>query len=199
MTVFQAAHQVDCIQAAERLGLQLKRSGSRCFANCVFHAENTPSMCLYPDDGGFYCFGCNEHGDAIRLYQKVLGISPADAAKRICTDFGLSYDRRYKRQRSMPYKLPGMTAYALGKKLTDWREKQVDRLLNIERIADQQMERIEADYAIDGKDITGVLDDPNWRVALQQKCKAQERIARLDSMMLPELLLQMKEGTHGKT
>ena len=57
MTVFEAARQVDCIQAAERLGLPLKRSGSRRFTRCLFHAENTPSMCLYPDDGGFYCFG----------------------------------------------------------------------------------------------------------------------------------------------
>ena len=53
MTVFEAARQVDCIQAAERLGLPLKRSGSRRFTRCLFHAENTPSMCLYPDEEAF--------------------------------------------------------------------------------------------------------------------------------------------------
>lgn len=156
-------------------------------------------MCLYPDDGGFYCFGCNEYGDAIRLYQKVLGLSPVDAAKRICAEFGLSYDRWNKKQKPLPYKLPGMTAHALGKRLVDWREKQVDRLLNIERIAGQQMERIEASHAADGKDITGVLDNPNWQAALQEKCRAQECIVRLDSMTLPELLLRMKEEMHGET
>ena len=156
-------------------------------------------MCLYPNDGGFYCFGCNEHGDAIRLYQKALGLSPVDAAKRICVEFGLSYDRWNKKQKPLPYKLPGMTAHALGKRLVDWREKQVDRLLNIERNAGQQMERIEASHAADGKDITGVLDDPNWQAALQEKCRAQECIVRLDSMTLPELLLRMKEEMHGET
>lgn len=40
MNVFEAARQVDCIQAAERLGLQLKRSGSRYF---IFICHSCPS------------------------------------------------------------------------------------------------------------------------------------------------------------
>lgn len=92
MTVFEAARQVDCVQAAERLGLRLKRSGGKAFACCLFHAERTPSMCLYPGSGGFYCFGCHEHGDAIRLYQQTLNCTPLEAARRICEDFGLPYE-----------------------------------------------------------------------------------------------------------
>lgn len=201
MTVFEAARQVDCIQAAERLGLQLKRSGSRRFTRCLFHAENTPSMCLYPDTGGFYCFGCNEHGDVIRLYQQVLGIDALEAAKRICTDFGLAYDQRSrsKKQKPLPYKPPASTAQTLAKKLTEWREEQVQRLLYTERTAEAQMDRIESRCINAGMDIADVLEDPDWEAAFQQKCKAQERIAILDSLSLPELLSQMKEETDGNT
>lgn len=35
---------------------------------CVFHQEDTPSMHIYPNNS-FYCFGCGEHGDAIKLYR----------------------------------------------------------------------------------------------------------------------------------
>ena len=113
MTVFEAARQVDCIQAADRLGLQLKRSGSRRFTRCLFHAENTPSMCLYPDAGGFYCFGCNEHGDVIRLYQQALGIDALEAAKRICADFGLTYEQWNcsKKRRPLPVSYTHLDVY----------------------------------------------------------------------------------------
>ena len=157
-------------------------------------------MCLYPDDGGFYCFGCQEHGDVIRLYQQVLSISPLDAAKRICSDFGLSYDQhKQKKQAPPPYKLPSMTAQTLAKQLIDWREEQVQRLLHTERAAEAQMERIESGYIASGNDIAAALEDPDWEGAFQQKCKAQERIAVLDSLSLPELLSQMKENMHGET
>ena len=199
MTVFEVARQVDCIQAAERLGLQLKRSGSRHFTRCLFHAENTPSMCLYPDDGGFYCFGCNEHGDAIRLYQQALNVDALEAAKRICADFGFAYDqrKRSKNQQPLPYKPPAVTAQALAKKLTDWREEQVHQLLQTDRAAEAQMDRIEARCIKAEMDIADVLEAPEWEAAFQQKCMAQERIAILDSLSLPELLSQMKEEMHG--
>lgn len=201
MTVFEAARQVDCIQAAKRLGLQLKRAGSRCFTRCLFHAENTPSMCLYPDGGGFYCFGCNEHGDAIRLYQQALSVNALEAAKRVCTDFGLTYDQRNHKQKPkpLPYKPPAINAHALAKKLTDWREERVQRLLTTQRNAEVQMERIEQRCIAAGKEIAEALEDPDWETAFQQKCMAQERIAILDSLTLPELLSQMKEDTHGET
>ena len=200
MTVFEAARQADCIQAAERLGLQLKRSGSRRFTRCLFHAENTPSMCLYPDAGGFYCFGCHEHGDAIRLYQQALGIDALEGAKRICADFGLSYDQhnRKMKQKPLPYKPPALNVHALAKKLMDWREDQVQKLLKAERTAEAQMERIESHCISAGKDIADSLEAPEWETAFQQKCNVQEHIAILDSLSLPELLSQMKEETHGE-
>lgn len=199
MTVFESARQADCIQAGEKLGIRTRRSGGRAFTRCLFHTENTPSMCLYPDGGGFYCFGCNEHGDVIRLYQQALSISPLDAAKRICSDFGLSYDqRKHKKQAPLPYKPPTLNAQTLVKKLANWREEQVQRLLHTERTAEAQMDQIESRCIKAGMDISDALEEPDWEAAFQQKCMAQERIVLLDSLSLPELLSQMKEEIHGE-
>ena len=84
MNVFEAARAADCIRAAEHLGLRIRRSGSKAYAACLFHADRSPSMCLYPDGGGFYCFSCHAHGDAVNLYMQALGLRALDAAKRVC-------------------------------------------------------------------------------------------------------------------
>ena len=192
MTVFEAARQADCVQAAEKLGIRTRGSGGKAYACCLFHAEKTPSLCLYPDSGGFYCFGCHAHGDAIALYAQALSLSPLEAAKRVCADFGYDYDQRRKRGSSLPGKAPALNVRTLAKRLDDWREEKVRALLEIQRAAEARMEQIE-----ESKDYTAAAEDETWRTALVEKCAAQERIALLDSLSLPELLQEMKEEAYG--
>lgn len=45
------------------------------------------SLKLYHDH--FYCFGCGEHGDVIKLTGKLLGLSPIDSARRLADDFNV--------------------------------------------------------------------------------------------------------------
>ena len=197
MTVFEAARQADCIQAAEKLGIRTRRSGGKAYACCLFHAERTPSLCLYTDSGGFYCFGCHAHGDAVALYAQALSLSPLEAAKRVCADFGYDYDRRGKRGSSLPGKAPALNVRTLAKRLDDWREEKVQALLEIQRAAEARMERIEARFVARRLDFSTVAEDETWRAALAEKCAAQERIALLDSLSLPELLQEMKEEIYG--
>lgn len=37
----------------------LKRRGKNLVGLCPFHNEKTPSFVVYPENGSFYCFGCN--------------------------------------------------------------------------------------------------------------------------------------------
>ena len=46
-------------------------------------------------------------------------------------------------------------------------------------------------------DYIAAAEDETWRAALVEKCAAQERIALLDSLSLPELLQEMKEEVYG--
>ena len=201
MNVFEATRQVGCIQAAEQLGLQLKRSGSRYFARYLFHAENTPSMCLYPDAGGFYCFGCQEHGDVIRLYQQALSVSALEAAKRLCQDFGLSYDtgKRNKKNHSLLLNpLPRVDARTLAKRLTEYREKAANDLLSRIRRAEQQMEALEKRMLVQDCDYDDIFRDAEWQGLLKEKSDVQESLAALDGLALSELLEHMKEGQNGR-
>lgn len=189
VTVFEAARQADCVQAAEHLGLRLKRSGGKAFACCLFHTERTPSMCLYPGSGGFYCFGCHEHGDAIRLYQQALNCTPLEAARRICEDFGFPYeDQPRKRAPPLPQPVRRADAWTLAKRLDALREKQADALLARMRSAEAIMAQVEASH----NDPEAVLDDADWQRAMKIKSTAQEQLAMLDGMTLAELLEQLK-------
>jgi len=55
-------------------------------------------MKLYDDH--FYCFGCTEHGDVISLTARLFSLTPFEAAKKLCADFGISCntDKPYIRQ-----------------------------------------------------------------------------------------------------
>lgn len=72
--------------AAERYGLNPDRRGWCC---CPFHSEKTPSLKIYPDAGGFYCFGCGAGGDVLTFAEQLFGLKPVDAARRLDADFSL--------------------------------------------------------------------------------------------------------------
>ena len=78
--------RVPMTEAASRYGLTLNRHSTCC---CPFHSEKTPSFKVYPGTGGFYCFGCGAGGDVVTFVEKLFGLSPAQAAKRLDADFSL--------------------------------------------------------------------------------------------------------------
>ena len=71
--------------AAGRYGLPIRQGSMVC---CPFHADRTPSMKLNEDY--FYCFGCGAHGDVIALTAQLFDLPPAEAAKKLAADFGIT-------------------------------------------------------------------------------------------------------------
>lgn len=198
MTVFEAARQADCIRAAERLGLHMKRSGSKCYTRCLFHAEKTPSMCLYPGTGGFYCFGCNESGDAIKLYSQALNLTSLEAAKQICADFGLHYDGSKRKSPAMQQRLPRVDARTLAKRLEEMRDRRIDELLRESRQAADIMRQIEQRTEDAGLPDESVLNDAAWMAALDQRSRAEDEIERLTSYAMTDLFNWAKEEMNDK-
>lgn len=78
--------RVPAAEAARRWGVSINSRGLAC---CPFHSEDTPSCKFYPGTGGFYCFGCGAGGDVITLAERMFGLSPLDAAKKLDADFSL--------------------------------------------------------------------------------------------------------------
>lgn len=58
---------------------------------CPVHNENTPSLCLYPNNK-VYCFGCHFQGDGIDVISAVLGLPLSEVLKMVANDYGLVND-----------------------------------------------------------------------------------------------------------
>ena len=71
--------------AAERYGLPIRQGSMVC---CPFHNDRTPSMKL--NEEYFYCFGCGAHGDVVALTAQLFDLPPAEAAKKLAADFGIT-------------------------------------------------------------------------------------------------------------
>ena len=88
MSPFEAVKQnTSARQVAEYYGAKVNKNG---MCKCPFHNDKTPSMKI---DNRFYCFGCNETGDAVDYVSKLFGIGLREAAIKICEDLSLEYDK----------------------------------------------------------------------------------------------------------
>ena len=70
--------------------LALKRAGRRFVGLCPFHTENSPSFSVNPELGLYYCFGCQESGDAITFVRKLDGLDFPEAVERLAARAGIT-------------------------------------------------------------------------------------------------------------
>ena len=75
--------RVSARDIALRYGLKQGKNG---LFLCPFHPDKNPSM---KAERNFYCFGCGEKGDSIRLAEKILGIPALEAAYTIADEYGI--------------------------------------------------------------------------------------------------------------
>ena len=73
--------------SARDIALKLKlKQGKNGLFLCPFHPDKTPSM---KAERNFFCFGCGEKGDCIRLAEKILSISALEVAYKIADEYGI--------------------------------------------------------------------------------------------------------------
>jgi DNA primase len=70
--------------------LALKRVGRRFVGLCPFHTENSPSFSVNPELALYYCFGCQESGDAITFVRKLDGLDFPEAVERLAARAGIT-------------------------------------------------------------------------------------------------------------
>ncbi|MBO0802742.1 MAG: DNA primase [Nocardiopsaceae bacterium] len=70
--------------------LQLRPAGGGSLKGlCPFHDEKSPSFNVTPGKELYYCFSCNEGGDAIRFVQEVDKLSFAEAIEKLAARAGI--------------------------------------------------------------------------------------------------------------
>ena len=186
--LFDAVRGVSCIAAAEKLGWPLKRHGNRAWTRCPFHEERTAPLCLYEGDRGFYCFGCHEGGDAVRLYAKALNMVSLDAARQLASDFGVTVvDGPPIRAREPTVQ---DIRYALFKRRVERYDVLVRAYRKSEAILAELSQKV---HTLDEMD--QLWDNPRFRQALMARTRANEELDRLEAMTLHELTEYFREVT----
>ena len=71
--------------AARRYGMQIDRQGK---AVCPFHNDHSPSMTFRA--GKYRCWACGAAGDSIDFTERLLGLEPIAAVRRLNEDFHLA-------------------------------------------------------------------------------------------------------------
>lgn len=71
-------------QVAEYYGLQVNRKG---LCLCPFHKDKNPSLKIYPNGKGFYCFSCGVGGDQIKFAALYGQKGNYEAAKELAAAF----------------------------------------------------------------------------------------------------------------
>ena len=69
---------------------QLKRVGRQWMTTCPFHEERTPSLSINAEEGLWWCFGCQQGGDAITFVQRIHHFEFVDAVEWLAARAGIT-------------------------------------------------------------------------------------------------------------
>src|SRR5882757_6139327 len=67
----------------------LKKAGREMRGCCPFHNEKSPSFFVNDEKGFYHCFGCSQHGDAIRWLIERQGMEFMDAVRELAQAAGM--------------------------------------------------------------------------------------------------------------
>ena len=174
--LYDSCKSISAKEAAERAGLHLTAKGRKHWTNCFLHDDRTASLAIY-DDGGWYCFSCHAGGDAVKLYELLYDLKPADAAKKLSDDFDV------KPSGQAPRRI--LTARDLNRAIGDIRWRRVNQLLNIKYKALERRRQIEQD--------TPMAFDKIY-IEIAKESAAQDLSYRIELMADVDLLAWIKKG-----
>jgi DNA primase len=73
---------------------QLRKAGRRHTGLCPLHKEKTPSFSVDSTEGLYYCFGCGQGGDAIKLHMLLSGDDFPAAIETLAKRYGIPLPQR---------------------------------------------------------------------------------------------------------
>lgn len=97
----QIISSVSMRDIAEQYGLDVTRKG---VMMCPFHKEKTASLKLYPENRGWYCFGCGAGGSIIDFVRRYFNLTFTEAVSKINNDFGLGLLKNDYRSKEKNYR-----------------------------------------------------------------------------------------------
>lgn len=75
--------------------VQLRKTGRNFVGLCPFHKEKTPSFTVSLEKQIFYCFGCNEGGNAINFLMKYDGLTFQETIESLARQYGIKIKKDF--------------------------------------------------------------------------------------------------------
>jgi len=98
----QLLDQSDIVEVVGRR-LQLNKKGSNFWCLCPFHDDSNPSMAVNQDKQFFYCFVCQESGNAIHFLRRYENLEFVDAIETLASSAGMTVPyKNTKPEKSKP-------------------------------------------------------------------------------------------------
>lgn len=72
--------------------VNLQQKGRNLMGLCPFHSERTPSFCVYPSNGSFYCFGCGAGGDVITFLRLIEHYDYIETVQKLAERAGMDFE-----------------------------------------------------------------------------------------------------------
>lgn len=150
--IFESVRQrVPARAAAEYYGFAPNKSGFIC---CPFHGEKTASLKFY-ENGTWHCFGCGVGGDSVNFVSRLFNMTPIQAARRLNEDFGLGLVFRHPQTATERAEAQRRTRQreqlkSAWEDFEAWKQRTVNALNGICRVANAAINRLEAPNDLDG-------------------------------------------------
>ena len=180
-TIFEAVRDVSCIQAARQLGIQYKMRGNFGWAFCPLHRETGHASMWLSDDRGWTCYGCHKGGDAVKLYQEYLHVSPYEAAKQLAKDAGIVVDSDGKWRSKRPS--------IKRETIKEYRKRERNNLKTLYAEQDTKCRELANKLG------AAAWDNDEFVTALTNRSNIDEQLEILDSMSDMELRELIEERT----
>ena len=129
--------------------VHLKQKGAEYTGLCPFHKEKTPSFTINRKKRFYYCFGCHAHGDVIKFFAEINGISYKDSAIKLAYTYNISVPEINKTERKLYDKIDlirnvlELACAFFRKNIT----KEAKDYLNYRKIEAQILEKHEVGFA----------------------------------------------------
>lgn len=141
-------------------------------------------MCFY-EDGGWYCFGCHQGGDAVALYAAMNRMDMYEAAKQLAARYGIEVRQDTPKRPNTARKPVDVSGVLQA--LRAWEHERWERMFRIERFAHQTLEGF--------TNLNAAWDDPRIVMALRARTAAGMELDQMQGMSVADLIqLYKQEG-----
>ncbi len=138
--------------------LKLKKSGRSYFALCPFHNEKTPSFSINEDLQFYYCFGCGETGDIIKLIEKLENLDFTEALESLAKRYSVNIIKKSGNSRSPKSNIFQINLEAVSFFQQKLRESKIALdYLKSRNISEKSIQNFKIGYNPDGNNLSKYL------------------------------------------